>query len=539
MEATFDEILKTLGVESVNELVTRELREQIECEMSDRLYVIDEERSWRACICTRCKITWVEQKVGRRWPQPLPQGEFVKCPKCSAPVLVKHTGRGYSEHIVLNAFWYVRVDEDTVAAVAARCVREIENGDETPWNAEPYIVVTQIVMLRWGEGGARWTRKIKWEWNRARNGWEHRGTNQWRKVVRDGVLQFGMTKGCSYNEPAKIMLHDSVKQALQGTKFARAWSEEYFFEDGTRALAMIAKYPCIEYLTKLELNSWLTAYLDGAMPRNAVNWRGKSMEQVLRLTRQELGQLKAAKVRPVPGVTVAMQEARRMGARVTADQALTLTKGLMHSGLKRLQEDMREIAGHFQPTRRTKALKYLCRKIEAGTRASDVMDYWNDCAALNEDMNSDEIAFPRNLNEMHTRMTMRRKVLANKETDAKIAEQLPRLERQLAFEFGGLLLRPARDAEEVIREGAALHHCVGGYVQRYADGKTAICVLRRAVQPDEPWRTVEIDEKGRLVQDRGYRNDWDGEVSEGTSYSAALECFWAAWRERGKERKTA
>lgn len=539
MEGTFDEVLKTLGVDSASALVTQEIREQIEDAMCGRLYVIDEDGRWRMCICTRCKCRWAETKVGRRWPQMLPQGEIVKCPKCKSPVLVKHTGRGYSEHTVLNALWYVRVDEDTVAAVAARCVREIENGEEAPWDAGTNIIIAQIELLRWGEGCSRWTQKIEWKWNRMRNGYDQRESSQWRRVARIGELQFGITNGFGYNEPEKVMLHDSMEQALQGTKFARAWDDGYFFEDGTRALAMIAKHPCVEYLTKLGLNGWLQVYLSGALPRGAINWRGKSIEQVLKLTRQELGQLKAANVRPLPMVTIALQEARRMGARVTVDQALTLAKAMGNSGLAGLRERLREIAGRFQQTRRTKALKYLCKQIDVGVRASDVMDYWDDCAALNEDMNSDAIAFPKDLNEMHTRMTMRRKVLKDKETDEKIAQRLPKLEKQLAFTFGGLILRPARSAEEVIREGAALRHCVGGYVQRYADGKTVICVLRRAVQPDEPWRTVEIDEQGRLVQDRGYRNDFGGEVSEGTSYGAALECFWAAWRERGKERKTA
>lgn len=37
-----------------------------------------------------------------------------------------------------------------------------------------------------------------------------------------------------------------------------------------------------------------------------------------------------------------------------------------------------------------------------------------------------------------------------------------------------MLIRPADDADELIAEGAALHHCVGGYADRMADGETAI-----------------------------------------------------------------
>ena len=86
-----------------------------------------------------------------------------------------------------------------------------------------------------------------------------------------------------------------------------------------------------------------------------------------------------------------------------------------------------------------------------------------------------------------------------------------------------------------IREGQVLSHCVGGYVERYAAGKTVICVLRRTVEPDAPWRTVEITPEGRVVQDRGYRNDGVSGIAVDDKYRMLLDMFWAAWRERSKK----
>ena len=132
-------------------------------------------------------------------------------------------------------------------------------------------------------------------------------------------------------------------------------------------------------------------------------------------------------------------------------------------------------------------------------------------------------------------------VIAERREDELIEKQYKRLLREYGFSFGGLTLRPAKDGDEVRAEGKALHHCVGTYVNSYAEGRTVICVLRRDVEPDRPWRTVEINTAGGLVQDRGYHNDTMLGTPLTKAYKAMLDLFWEAWRERKqmKERVSA
>ena len=101
------------------------------------------------------------------------------------------------------------------------------------------------------------------------------------------------------------------------------------------------------------------------------------------------------------------------------------------------------------------------------------------------------------------------------------------------------MLRPLKDTAEVIREGTALHHCVGSYAQRYAEGQTVLCCLRRASAPDTPLYTVEFTPAGKRVQCRGDHNQTAREDEP------VLEQFWAAFdrhimkRAAKAERKTA
>ena len=60
--------------------------------------------------------------------------------------------------------------------------------------------------------------------------------------------------------------------------------------------------------------------------------------------------------------------------------------------------------------------------------------------------------------------------------------------------------------QEIIDEGKALCHCVGGYAERHAKGKLHIMFIRKADKPDVPFYTVEVDLFGKIVQVRGQRN---------------------------------
>ena len=73
-----------------------------------------------------------------------------------------------------------------------------------------------------------------------------------------------------------------------------------------------------------------------------------------------------------------------------------------------------------------------------------------------------------------------------------------------------------------------LHHCVATYAQRHADGQTTILFIRRADAPEEPYFTLNWDERDRrIIQNRGLRNcDPPAKVK-------AFAEAWAAWVRAG------
>lgn len=560
MQMTVDEARAHAG--GSLKAVPADIVDRIRDDLPHYLWVIDleggrERRIW----CEWCGTLRDEKKRGGKWPQPLKQGETVNCPCCGGEADVKHIGRGFSGlRDRLDVIWYRKsaVDPEAIVAFGAFVDRDFCFADEErPWTLEPEIDVRSAAVMRCGAGGFRFKETV--------GGWTPVGgrckawqptRKKWVPVKRFGPLTFGDTNGGLFFNlcrPPRVLYTDTLTDTIAGTPFERAWCGDYLRndrgQDGTEALTWIARYPCVEYMTKLGMTEFLQDKLLHDLPKDAVNWRGQSMAAVLKLPKARLSQIKGAGIRITPALTITLRWMEARGYPMDIRQAENIAiLADRYTSLKNIGERLEYALSYFAPQRRRKALKYMARtaaKIaDARIHLGDFIDYWRQARNFEEDLNADAVAFPADLRAAEQRFADRRRrereaedAKAREQLDADIAKRLKQLEKRFGFAFGGLILRPAKDSAEVIREGKTLHHCVGGYVRSYAEGHTVICVLRRAVQPDEPWRTVEIGVKtGKVVQDRGYRNDTKNfGIPLDERYSAALACFWEAW----KERKTA
>ena len=59
--------------------------------------------------------------------------------------------------------------------------------------------------------------------------------------------------------------------------------------------------------------------------------------------------------------------------------------------------------------------------------------------------------------------------------------------------------------DDIVAEGHALHHCVGGYVNRVANGECLILFLRRCEDISKPFYTIELRDR-KVVQLKGMGN---------------------------------
>lgn len=136
-----------------------------------------------------------------------------------------------------------------------------------------------------------------------------------------------------------------------------------------------------------------------------------------------------------------------------------------------------------------------------GTAKIEYLDYLKLREELGYDMTNSVYLHPRDLREAHQEMVSEK----NRRADdmhiqnmlkkyPKIAERYKALNKKYKYEIEDFVIRPAKDAEEIIMEGRLLHHCVGGqtYLSKHNSGETSILFLRKKSEPEVPYITIEI-----------------------------------------------
>lgn len=136
---------------------------------------------------------------------------------------------------------------------------------------------------------------------------------------------------------------------------------------------------------------------------------------------------------------------------------------------------------------------------------SEYRDYLDMCVKLGYDMGNSFILFPKDLREAHDKVQKRLKAKADAQMRRDFKEAMGAISGRLDFEQGGMRILLPATPDEIIAEGQALHHCVGGYVDRVAKHECVILFLRQCEDISKPFYTVEV--RGReVVQVRGQHN---------------------------------
>lgn len=130
-------------------------------------------------------------------------------------------------------------------------------------------------------------------------------------------------------------------------------------------------------------------------------------------------------------------------------------------------------------------------------------DYLNMKSKLGYDMTDDIILFPHNLRDAHNKAVIesneREADIRKKEVMKKfpnIQKKYNRLSRIYSYSEGEYIIRPVKDAAEIIDEGRMQHHCVGNgdtYLKKHDKGESYILLMRKKESPEMPFITIEIN----------------------------------------------
>lgn len=305
----------------------------------------------------------------------------------------------------------------------------------------------------------------------------------------------------TYKEIAKtgMFKHVPVEKSIMNQYYDECGLIDYYIA--------AARYPDFEMIIKLGL----TKYADNLVRKIPVNPnpRGKTVEDRLRIRKDRIKDLIAHK-----GEKEALQLyqlERRAGVHWTDDE-IAILEELRRNTYLTDWEKASTLLKHTSPTRIKNYMKKQKMWIpgpkatwQERQRRQDRRREYFDYIKMREDqgydMTNDIIIFPADFARRRDEMILQVEKAKIDKRKKEVLDRFPKIKskyRRLSEKYstaaGGYIIRPAKDAAEIVEEGRILHHCVGGdgYLRSHNDGRSFILFLRDAKQKDIPLITVEI-----------------------------------------------
>lgn len=300
--------------------------------------------------------------------------------------------------------------------------------------------------------------------------------------------------------------------------------------DLVRYLAMASRYPKqVEMLRRAGIEELPACYIYGQRKNADVfRWKEEDPRKAFRLTKPELRDfLKTSKRLDVLRVYQAARgglpfaQCDVLAARIGDTLALEAVKAAGKLGIP-AQKLAKKLLSNWDGMARGCA-----------QAATLWLDYLDAAEKLGWDLTNPLLQLPRELERKHDEATQAVQTEADRLENEKAAARYADLCQRYAYTDGTWLIRPAETATEIVREGKALCHCVGGYAKRHTEGMLAILFLRKAADPDTPYMTIEM-QGNSLRQIHGYQNDRNG-PDPWTVHRDLLDT-WLAWVKAGSKR---
>ena len=448
--------------------------------------------------CYLCREKVKAVSFGQRFRQ----SEYVTCPSCGSRVyaLLEGSDRFRVDYVQDILTIQKGTDGETVFVRQWHLLR-----DQTArWRDIPAQLEEIARYAVRGNHAAKWKREAKE--NYFMNTTRYR-LKSWERVRNVHAV---------YDGGGFIYIPDNWREIFAGTSLRYLDMEDYAEKARqsrhdrytVRLMMDWARYPVVEKFWKAGYTGLVHEKLRGfwARHRYAINWNRPTIAGAIKFPKRLLN--------------LYPPEEWTMDRMQTVADAWKLVKEgkARESDLPELlstRVHYKEVLAAFGHASVSKILKYAGKHVVYTYR-----DYLNDCVKLSWNLDDPQVLFPKDLTAAHQRSLEQVKYEASKEADRKLQKTREKALWQ-EWEQGDLLIRWPLTGDEIIREGQALHHCVGGYVQRAADGVTTILFIRRKEDPGTPFFTLEWNGE-RVVQCKGTKNNDYRNVAE-------VEDFVSAW----------
>lgn len=445
--------------------------------------------------CVNCGNKWEEEGHKCRHKQE------ITCSSCgiSSPAYNLRYGRKtLKQHANLVAFG---VQDNN--NVWAECVR-VEAEDFTDIYDPKFISFQRRALYHFTPGNAV---KYKYDYNRSESYLPTKAKTGYR---------FYNNMGSVYCQAEYYEIIEENDRSIDDTflKYScySTYSGDHYEGHLLRYMMMYCEAPVFcEFFTKVGAYSLVTARIEGgSIPKN-INYRAKTIKELFR-------GLEKPKVKAL----IAWLAEHKSISTDDISCAVSVLKSCPTECFKKLAalfgNYVGVAVGVLDVTKQSPiTLSNYLKKQNA--YISTYEDYINDCVKLGYDLSSSIVLYPKNLMDKHAETSGMARYSTNTAEIEKSKKRAKALKKRgMEYSHGRLCALVPADSIEIIREGALLQHCVGGYAKRHAEGTTTIIFIRKRSDISTPYFTLELDEKtGAIKQCYGYKNR--------VSYKGNMEVF--------------
>jgi len=510
---TFDEFMQHFPKEITEDMI-KYAEEEV---FKDRRYIFTKREGKKQYgYCSYCNKEFNKEFEVKG----LKHNALATCPLCKSKCTVKASG--YKRGTMVDTAYFVyyeksRINPDAIVAIGIYAVKDYRH-DYRKVTTKFAIKALYLFQPGYCEAYRRYIyysyqyRKIETcEWEKCKSIYSEQNKDSMANIP------------CFYSR-------NSIRKAVAGTPFAWSGWHQYDYEDMVKFFSLYARYPVVEYLTKLGFSGLVIEKLNGNRTYSAINWHGKSLFKVLKLTKNDLNEIRTNKLNISFSDLKLLQLSRKDGSNFSVKEAYEISKTYKYylDDIERAQNycQLRKLMNYLDKQYNKDDKHYYHKSYVLTTWR----DYINDCIKLKLDLKKEAVLFPKNLYQAHQNTIKQIKIKEDEALNQKIKVRLEKLNKKYYFEYQGLMIRPAQSTLELIEEGKALNHCVGTYAKQYAEGKTDILFIRSMEDPSKSFYTVEIC-NNTVLQVRGKNNCPPDE-----NINVFMEAFKS--EKLGKEKKT-
>lgn len=263
--------------------------------------------------------------------------------------------------------------------------------------------------------------------------------------------------------------------------------------DVDKYIKYFADNPLYESAAKVGLYNLCAAYLDKLCISE------KSLKKALGVSSPQLEQMR--RINATKSEYSIIKLASDNGIPLIADK---LVKRLAkYSTDRHISQNIESIFKIFHTEKR---LEQLCDYFKTNPDVvTDYADYLVQLQKLHRDTTQASELFPKNFAQRHADFAALIEFEHNAQINGKIEERANKNASTYECEIGNYIFKLPHKAEEIIKEGKILHHCVGTYCDKVADGKCIIVFCRKKDNPDKPFATGEFID-GKSIQFRANAN---------------------------------